>query len=230
MRSATARLSGAAAALLLLLHGACASRLPGYARPRLLGVERGAPGPEVDAIPYRTLERGDFRSPTPPPGMAENAERMGAATCARLGAEPSPVAVRPAGSWYEATPERLSFHALMDRRCSWWNEETPGLPPAYVLEHEQIHFALVEIEARRLNADSRALIQQVRARGATPEQAAARCQERIEAVLRGAMAALLERHTRFDEETSLGYRPEAQKRWLEQVNQELLASAPLVPL
>ena len=65
-----------------------------------------------------------------------------------------------------ARVHNLAFTAFMDRDCSWWNPQYTGLPHEYILEHEQIHFALFEIAARRLN------------------QQAARIQERMETVSR----------------------------------------------
>jgi hypothetical protein len=41
----------------------------------------------------------------------------------------------------------------MNRDCSWWNEKAT-MDAAYVLEHEQIHFALTELGARSLSANA----------------------------------------------------------------------------
>ena len=46
------------------------------------------------------------------------------------------------------TPRDLRFRAQMDRKCSWWNPKDLGFPQEYILEHEQIHFALCELGAR----------------------------------------------------------------------------------
>ena len=58
---------------------------------------------------------------------------------------------------YEASVGEVRVRAQMDRRCSWWNPKDLGLPQEYILEHEQIHFAICELEARRLNTTLREL-------------------------------------------------------------------------
>ena len=94
-----------------------------------------------------------------------------------------------------------------------------------MLQHEQVHFGLVELEARRLNLRGEALARDARARGRTPEEAARRSRERLEAVLRDSSEAILEGHTRFDEDTSLGYRPERQQAWYDRTRRELAETA-----
>jgi hypothetical protein len=221
-----ARRRRARTAALAALAAACASPLPEYARP-VAEFRHEPPAADADAIPYRTLERGDFLSPTPPPYLADAADRLCAATCARIVLDEVPVSIRPlpGGSSFEARPDRIRFRALMDRRCSWWRQGPCPQPAAYVLQHEQIHFALVELEARRLNLRSEELAERVRARGRSPEEASARSRERLEAILRDSSGAILESHIRFDEDASLGYRPERQQAWYERTMRELADAA-----
>jgi hypothetical protein len=207
---------------------ACASPLPEYARP--VAEFREAPSAEEREamIPYRTLERGDFLSPTPPPQLAGVAGDLCAATCAQIVLDEVPVTIRglaPGGTGFEARPDRIRFRALMDPHCSWWRAGPCAQPAEYVLQHEQVHFALVELEARRLNARSGELAERVRARGRSPEEASARSRERLEAVLRDSSDQILEGHTRFDEDASLGYRPERQQAWYDRTMRELAEAA-----
>jgi len=126
------------------------SSLPEFARPH---AERMRPEDYVatDVIRYRPVTRADFRASQPPARIATNAARMGAYTCVHILPVGDPrvkVQPQPDGSLV-ARLGSVQFRAQMDRGCSWWNDET-RLDPRYVLEHEQIHFALAEIQARRL--------------------------------------------------------------------------------
>ena len=111
----------------------------------------------------------------------------------------------------------------MDRECSWWNRESE-LPGDYVLQHEQIHFAIYELESRRLNRQMRELAAKLDARAATPDAAAHQVQTRLAGEIEGRMDAILKRSREFDEDTSLGYRPERQEVWWQRVSEELRAT------
>jgi len=206
------------AALLLL---AC-STLPEHARPRA-GVMDPSAYQATDTIRYRKLTRADFRAAAPPAHVAEHANSFGAFTCAnvvpdgmtRVRFDPT----REKGTWL-ASLENAAFHAEMDRGCSWWNPKGPEVPAAYVLEHEQIHFALTEIQARRLNAKLR----EVRMETDSPESAAAELQGRYNEALEEATKELLRASTDFDEDTSGSYEPARQARWRERVESDLARS------
>ena len=209
----------------LLTTAACASSsLPDYAAPRGGVVDPNTPD-SGDLIAYRTLTRQDFRSAGPPPEIAAQAARVGAMTCAHVRTTPD-TEIRisgPAsgGGDFTAVVTRLRFHALMDRGCSWWNDAMTGFPPEYVLEHEQIHFALYELKARRLNAAAAGIAEKMRSTASTPEEAQARAQETLEEHMTEISEELIEQNREFDEDTSLGYKPNRQKAWLQRVVSEL---------
>lgn len=127
--------------------------LPDYARPmaEVRGLEDYGAG---DVIPYRALRRADFLASAPPPQVEAHAASLRAYTCANISPDPDQrVEMLPeaAGS-YRARLTRFHFRAEMDRSCSWWNPRPVRLPDEYILQHEQIHFAIVEVSARRLTA------------------------------------------------------------------------------
>jgi len=227
------RRAGAAAALLLLaLPGGCApaplgpgaqsGELPAFALPQA-EVMDPRDYHARDAITYRRLTRADFRGKAPPAQVAAHADLAGAFTCAsivpqgvaRAVAEPS---AKP--GVYVARFEDAVFRAQMDRACSWWNPLSRDLPTEYVLEHEQIHFALTELGARHL---TRAL-REVRVE-AGPTDAPAVLERRFQALLNQAREELLRTNTEFDRDTSGRYAPERQHEWLERVERELAESA-----
>lgn len=209
------------ALLLAALLVACAT-LPDHARPRA-GVMDPAAYRATDTIRYRALTRADFRAAGPPAHVAPHARSFGAFTCANVVPEGmTRVRFDPTGGagTYLGRLENTAFHAEMDRGCSWWNPKGPPIPPVYVLEHEQIHFALTEIQARRLTAELREL----RLRTDSPEDAAAELQARYNQALEDATEELLRESTAFDEDTSGSYEPARQARWRERVETELARS------
>ncbi|MDJ0848827.1 MAG: hypothetical protein QNK04_10650 [Myxococcota bacterium] len=205
--------------------------LPDFAAPQgqLLAMNAS---PKGDLIAYRPLTRADFRGSEPPPQIASHRDQIGAATCAYVLVDPKSqiridaVVEENGGVHYRASPRRLRFRALMDRDCSWWNTEQEQLPEAYVLEHEQIHFALFELSARGLDAESDAIARAAVATGASPEEAMFAVREALQSELSAALEAALERNRRFDEETSMGFRPRRQEEWRRRIQSELARSQP----
>jgi hypothetical protein len=53
-------------------------------------------------------------------------------------------------SFYVGSIPQITFEAMFMPTCSWWHPEVPEGLKAYVLQHEQIHFALAELAARNL--------------------------------------------------------------------------------
>jgi hypothetical protein len=171
-----------------------------------------------DSIGYRTLTKADFLAEEPPEEMRAYAKRMGAVTCAHLISFPDPVyTIRQSAEGFDGSYNNLDFVARMDRECSWWNPELGEVPPEYVLEHEQIHFALAESAARRLNERAHALKVRLRPRGDTREEVERQLVEPVQELLNGAISDLLEVNLRFDEDTSNTYAPDKQLRWRNRV-------------
>jgi len=200
--------------------------LPSYAAPKARRFG-GAQELGGDVIRYRRLTREDFRGSEPPPEFAPQRDRIGAATCAYLAPRPEmsiavvSVASNETEASYRASPEGVGFRALMNRDCSWWNAEQTRIPPDYVLEHEQIHFALLEIHARRLDARAGELAQSATVSSSDPDEALRLAHAKLEAELSTALAKAMQRQREFDEDTSMGFRPDRQAVWLERVRAEL---------
>ena len=206
-----------------LLTG-CA-RLPEYAMPRS---ERRVCDPAMieDAFTYRQLTRADFKATTLPPNQAMHAASINAHTSTRIRpAKDSRFTVSRArygdSLVYIGGVESISFEAIMIPGCSWWN---PAMPPgnqAYVLQHEQIHFALVELSARQLTVRSHEAIKTFMAIHPTPEAAKAEVAATIKQWIQSAIDASLVEHTTFDEDTSLFHSPQRQQWWMEKVENDL---------
>jgi hypothetical protein len=202
------------------------SGLPDSAAPKG-GVVAASELADSDVIPYRTLTRDDFRGTSVPEAFRAVSERVGAATCGQVRTTAdTQILVQweqpPGGSArYWASVKRLRFRALMDRSCSWWNDKVASFAPAYVLEHEQVHFALYELGARKLNERSAEIGEDVENEGSSAEEVQAHAEGAINAALEDAVGEIIDRNRDFDEDTSLGYQPERQKEWLARVTAEL---------
>jgi hypothetical protein len=210
-------------AFAIALAGTCAAAGDAW-KPIGRLVDPGAQ-PAMDTVAYRALTRDDFRASEPPSEVREHAEHLGAITCVylvpaqELRAQVWPEPQADGSTRYRGELAELSFRALMDRSCSWWRQGP--LPTEYVLEHEQIHFALMEIGARRLNARARSLARAFQARVAAPDEVAAAARAYVDRLLQDEMEKLLARNLAFDRDTSLRHRPRKQARWRERIEAEL---------
>lgn len=205
-----------------LLVAACSS-LPDFAAPKS-GVASAELG-DGDFILYRKLERADFKRKEPPGDVRHGKYELGAQTCAQLRTDPN-VSIdllstqQPNGEVrHEGKLRSLRFYALMDRECSWWNPTNDEVD--YTLEHEQIHFAISEIAARRLNRDAAKLVREFVVVGDTKEEVVKKIQAEVNELLEDHNEEALERNHDFDSETSLGKNVPRQKKWLEEVTREL---------
>ena len=206
-------------AIALLLSLSACGRLPDYALPKTQLVDATQLA-HTDGVPYRQLTRADFRATAAPIDNARHAEHMSAFTCANVvpqGELQVEVRQTQPGGEFVARPKQLALIAKMDRNCSWWNPKLDNDQPDYVLQHEQIHFAIAEAGARELT-------KRVRAQSATadsPEQAASALQRAIDGVLRNGMEEMIARNTDFDLATSGRREPDLQQRWYDQLSAEL---------
>jgi len=210
-------------ALLAALSG-CA-RLPDYARPQS-GAALADPQMIKEAFTYRQLTRADFRAPTLPAERAMHASSINAHTCAHIRpTKSSRFSIRRTpyddSVMYIGSIDAIDFEAVMVPGCSWWNPELPAARHAYVLEHEQIHFALVELTARRLTREGRSKARTFMAIQPTAAAAQKEIKTTIKQWIRSAMEKSLADHTAFDEDTSLFYSPRWQQWWLEKVESQL---------
>lgn len=205
------------------------SRLPSYAAPQG-GTASPAEVDGSDVISYRQLSRADFKAGRLPEDASPYAKKIGALTCAHVLTTPDThmvVQTRKEPNGDTSVVGRfgkLGFHARMDRSCSWWNPERSELPDEYVLQHEQIHFALAELEARYLNRLAPEIVAEFRVEGSDQDEVKAELQETLEELLDEALDRLLERNRDFDEDTSAVYAPEVQQKWHDEVQQELAES------
>ncbi len=181
-----------------------------------------------DLIAYRKLTRADFQGAAPVGEAAKHADAMGAQTYAIVRADPN-LKISIIGTeqsngrlrYSGKIDKLLHFRAEMDRRRSWWNPHVKGVPDAYVLQHEQTHFAIAAAEAHELNEKAAELTAEMHATGDTQEEVRATIQKKLDDVIRAALADLLDENGKFDDDTSGRYEPTKQTEWLRRMTAEL---------
>lgn len=204
--------------------GCSTSKLPDYAAPTVSYVSGKTD--MTDVVTYRQLTRDDFRGKNPPNNYDE---RMAAVTCVytqpivdKDSMEILPLSREPGQQEYEVTYHNLRYRALMNRNCSWWNRGVIGLDEDYVLEHEQIHFALFEAAAREWSQEPPL---RVRVKAQSQEEMKNEVKKQFEASMRSRLDRLREENLRFDEDTSVGRDQVRQSQWLQLVMARLQKSA-----
>lgn len=206
----------------LLLSNGCGS-LPDYAQPHLSPGDGRIP---ENSIPYRELTRADFQAVSVPARLSNHQKRLNAHTA---------VTIRPvAGAEYIITQgmigdqqifhgrvEHLAFEAVMIPGQSWWNPAVGEKRQPYVLQHEQIHFALMQIEARKLTLRVSGDPLATTVYGSSAAGIRSELRAVIERLLEESQRLMLKSHTEFDEDTSMQYNPGAQQEWHDKVKAEL---------
>ena len=213
--------------LWLALTLACA-RLPEYARPRMVQADE-LRETLVTGIPYRPLTPADFSAASLSKQGAEHAERINAhvTTLIRLTAD-SRYRITSGDllgqNYFFGIIEHLAFEAVMLPDRSWWNPKMPANMRGYVLQHEQIHFALTELAARQLTSDAHKWASDVLVIEQTSQEVLVELARQINDKINAAMKASLKRQAKFDEDTSLFYNPKWQQWWYSSVEDELKKS------
>jgi hypothetical protein len=213
----------------LTLIPACA-RLPEYARPRMVQVN-DLQKTLAMGFPYRPLTPEDFRAASASGQLPEHAERINARAAIQIRLTADSSFRITSGDLYGqryffGSIERLGFEAVMLPDQSWWNPKIQANTRGYVLQHEQIHFALTELAARQLTRNSQKWAAQVLVIKSTPQEVQAELAQEIKDRINAAMEANLKRQAEFDEDTSLSFNPRWQQWWLQTVEDELKQTDP----
>lgn len=210
--------------LLLVLAGC--PKLPDYALPNVTKAE-GTRASSEEVFSYRQLTIEDFRAVSLPEDKKNHSDSINAHSCIQIRPRRDSKFKITRGNmnnelFYFGSIEYITFEAVMIPSCSWWNPNLPKKKKAYVLEHEQIHFALMELAARELTMEARKTAESFLSVRTTYQDVRIEISEELKRMTRQAMDDILKEHTEFDKETSLYFDPKAQKWWREKVEQKLL--------
>lgn len=210
--------------LLIFLLTGC-TLLPEYAKPRM--VESGnRPAYKNQGFTYRALTVEDFQARSLPDNLVRHAREIAAHACCRIRTTKDARYKITQGYLeqqiqYFGTIKHVAFEAVMIPECSWLNPNIAEEKLDYVLQHEQIHFALMEIAARKLTREAKEEVRNFIAIQSSYEAARGEIVSKIKDLVRSASEAILKEHTEFDEETSVFFDPEIQQQWFERVEEQL---------
>jgi len=176
----------------------------------------------VELVSYRQLTRRDFRGDEPSLAYRAQKKKMAAQTVMYLSA---PIIVdvieipsNPDSIRWETVIEEFQFKAIMVPEASWWNPKKNGRKDVErILEHEQVHFAITELEARKANDRMDELLARIRVNGPTEAETMSRALRRIQAEQARINLGLSTMHAKYDLETKNGLDKEAQKHWVERI-------------
>ncbi len=205
------------------LLSSCAS-LPEYAQPRV------SIGEDVDTwnelIRYRQLGITDFRSPSLSGDLRKHSYKLQAHTkiIVRAGEETKYSIYRTQAFnriVYRGGIEKLVFEALMIPDASWWSPRISSEKAPYVLQHEQIHFAIMEVTARKMNRQVQEDESFATCYGESREEVEKLLADQVSNFIEKNLSLVVAEHTTFDEDTSLRYDPKMQQQWYEKITEQL---------
>ena len=215
--------------LLLVLATGCAT-LPEYARPRAAPLDNTR-GQLSEGFTYRPLTIADFKAKALPRDLGTHQAHINAHSCIQIRpTRDTRFQIVPrfmAGTvQYFGSIEHIGFEVVLIPECSWWNPRMPRRLQAYVLQHEQIHFAISELAARRLTAEARQMARSYLAIGATRQEVLDELHAKVRSLLEAALQASLKEHTAFDEDASMSPNPRLQNWWYDDVTDRLKKNEP----
>jgi hypothetical protein len=208
----------------VLFISSCAP-LPEYARPKFYTHPDTAKAWET-GFSYRDLKIDDFKAKTLPPDYQQYHQSINARSC--LSIRPSRLTNAQISKvpyygnlLYVGNFTHISFEAVFIPSCSWWNQAVSEKKIDYVLQHEQIHFALAELTARRVTVELTRKMQDYTAVGGADVEV----KEDLMKVLLDSAHEMIESdlktHTDFDEDTSMFFDQDEQNSWFNQIEKQL---------
>ncbi len=206
----------------LLLVAAC-SKLPDYGLPRVAAEDIL---PSSHCISYRQLTLADFRSSVLPDYLQDHEQDLHAHSTVAIYAQPGAHYVFTArenekGLLYCGGIENLIFHACLLPEKSWWNPRLAKDKEAHVLQHEQVHFAIMEHAAWKLNQRVAQEVGDFNVCAAEKEAVVAGLSARLDHLLADSQRESLKQNGDFDAATSRLFDPAVQQWWYEQVLREI---------
>lgn len=186
---------------------------------------------DLATVPYRELNIADFKAGSLPEDIKIWSDKLNAHTAiiirpvkdVKLLVSATRMNGRPV---FVGTTEGLAFEAVMVPEKSWWSRRIPASRRPYVLQHEQIHFALMEIAARRLTSNVQKKADGMVVFGGSSHEVAKSMQDAISRMIEEARQEIFKEHMAFDEDTSGYFVPGVQQKWADKVNSELRKLSP----
>jgi hypothetical protein len=197
--------------------------LPHYGQPRF---HTGVSLATLDTLSYRDLCVADFKSRKLPEDIRAYSHKLSAHTAVslRTANDAKFIVTRMLlgnNTVFLGAIEDLAFEAVMIPERSWWSPNLKKSRYNYVLQHEQIHFALMQVAAQELNDRIKKSPESFIVFEESPEKARKKIQQLIDQLIAGSREKVLKEHIRFDEDTSGKYVPDIQQHWYDEVTGKL---------
>ncbi len=177
-------------------------------------------------ISLQPLQRKHFRAAAPPSFLTDEASSLAAhaAIVLRLRSTATYVEMSTADGPDQrrcVEARGLLFEAVLLPHRSWWNPSLAAVRSESTLQHEFIHFALMEAAARRLNRRLAAEGHDLRVCEKGVASAHAIIAATVEAWLQQEHRKVMKQHDDFDHATSRLHDPLIQQWWYDRVMAEL---------
>lgn len=198
--------------------------LPKYATPHI--VTEGNFTKTGEEVTYRNLTIEDFKASELPDYRRAYSNRLHAHTSVRI--RPSSRTKFNIGSnfafnqkVYYGKVKNLEFEAVMLPEHSWWNPKVPQKKKQYVLQHEQIHFGLMEVLARQMTKKAKQNSDDIVIFGSSVKEVRDGLVKKIEEKIESNYQRIVAQHTAFDKDTSMFFDPDSQQKWYDKMVTEL---------
>lgn len=176
------------------------------------GTGGAAPHVEVGERPYKKLTWDDFQ-------LIDSSDTgMSAQTGTFIGFS-FEWTVSRSGFGFVARPTRVKIESGMDPANSWRVRDVRGGALDLLLAHEQLHYDMNEIGARKLRA--MLLEEWGTGSGSTADAASADLNSKIGAITTAALDEIKRLGEQYDSETAHGTKVEAQRRWSRDIDGQI---------
>lgn len=204
--------------LLLVCLLSC-RKLPDYGKPQFHGDDISL---QTVAVTYRDLTISDFKAVSLPERLQEFSEKLNAHTAVSIRLNP-PVQytisthVVDGQKKYVGRIKQLRFEAVMIPERSWWNPDLAVGKYAYVLQHEQIHFAIMQLAAMQLGQKGINERENFIVFESNPANVKSVLIEKIKTMIAESKQWALRENTLFDRDTSQRHDATMQNWWYDKV-------------
>ena len=171
-----------------------------------------APQVEVGERPYQKLTWDDFQ-------LIDSSDSGMSAQTSTFIKWTFEWTVSRSGGGYVARPNSVTIDSGMDKESSWRVRSVPSRSLDLLLAHEQLHYDMNEIGARKLRAMS--LEEWGTGFGFSRDAASADLSSKIGAITTAALDEIKRLADQYDSETSHGTNVEAQQRWTREIDAQI---------
>lgn len=202
---------------------------PGYRPEALSSADETADFSPGKWIRFRDLQRQDFAAKRDKNVSERDAKRFDAYVAKAVILSPYAILgiaenEKSSRGKYRLLADNFHYFAALDTENSWWSDRADfkGAEASYTLEHENIHFMIHELAARKIN---KRIVQALKNgyEGNDPVVLMQRFINDARTFYEEEIAQAEQSDIKFDIQTSLAFRPKTQENWRKSLEHELFA-------